>query len=199
MTSTCRMYFCTARVHTMPCASAHEAFAKSSPNGGLRGRRTSEKGARNCAAKLYLTMNIQKIYIKNPQRGRKATGVARRPRGRRGGKRTGTVRNGAPASANGKDNKLHGALDLHPAVLLLEHLCERRHGGLAVEHLLRVRAIRVLEEAHTVLGQELSRVLQRLESELVRNEGKLQCPVPVGGRVPDVSVRASTCRRGARP
>ena len=48
----------------------------------------------------------------------------------------------------------------------------RRGRGPAVEHLLRVRAVRVLPEAHSVLREELARALRRLKRKLGRDECK---------------------------
>lgn len=69
-----------------------------------------------------------------------------------------------------QNNKSDGALDLHLPVLLLEHRCERRAGRLAIEHLLHVRAIWVLEEACAVFGKKLPSGGQRLECKFVLDE-----------------------------
>lgn len=74
----------------------------------------------------------------------------------------------------------YGALDLHSPVLLLKHRRERCAGGLALEYLLRVGAVRVLEEGRTVFRKELASSRECLESELVLYERQLQCSVPVG-------------------
>lgn len=64
----------------------------------------------------------------------------------------------------------YSALNLHSPVLLLEHRRERCAGGLALEHLLRVWAVRVLEKGGPVFGEELASRSECLKSEFVLYE-----------------------------
>lgn len=73
---------------------------------------------------------------------------------------------------------LYGALDLDLAVLLFKGLHKRLRRRLAVEYLLFVRAVRVLED-RAVLHEKLPPLGEGVECELFLDEWKRERAVPV--------------------
>lgn len=74
---------------------------------------------------------------------------------------------------------LYGAFDLNPTILFFKHLREWLIGGLAIEDLVIVRAVWVLEDPCTMLHQKLLGLSGGIERELIRDERQSQSHVPV--------------------
>ena len=71
---------------------------------------------------------------------------------------------------DGQNNKLYCALDLHLAVLLLEYRRQRPACRLAIEYLLHIWTIWVLEEGRAMFGEKFPGGGQGIECKFVLDE-----------------------------